>query len=355
MTREVKLGLLTILTILIAVWGYKFIKGQDLLNKSTSYYTTFTDVTDLAVSSDVTLNGLKVGTVTKIKLNEKDVHKMDVHFRVDGDIALPKDSEVILKSEGIVGGKLLAIHFSKPCKGSDCLEDGAYIKNKTLGLLSSMVDPAEVSSYVDQASTGARNLIEGLGKEGNNTKIDLIIRNLENTMDNMAKLTSSLNTLAINSNTNVNALLVNMNKITKNLADNNSQITSLLKNLNTTTEQIASADISKTIKNTDAMIVNSNEAVKKLDATLETSNKSMGELHVLLSKLNAGGGSLGQLINDKKLYNNLESTSKNLSLLLQDMRLNPKRYVNVSLIARKDKPYSLPEDDPALKVTDEKK
>ena len=307
------------------------------------------------MSSDVTLNGLKVGTVTNIKLNPTDVHKMDVVFRVDGDIPIPVDAEVVLKSEGLVGGRLLAIQFSKPCNGDDCAPDGSYLKNKTLGLLSSMVDPSEISSYVDGATSSARQLIEDLGKEGNNTKVDLIIRNLEHTMENMSKLTESLNTLAVNSNTNVNALLQNMNKITKNLADNNTQITSLLKNLNTTSEQIAAADLGKTIKNTDIMITNSNEAVKKLDATLVTSNKSMGELNTLLAKVNSGGGSLGQLINDKKLYNNLESTSKNLSLLLQDLRLNPKRYVNVSLIGRKDKPYAVPEDDPAIKIETEKK
>jgi phospholipid/cholesterol/gamma-HCH transport system substrate-binding protein len=348
MTKEVKLGLLTIITILIAVWGYKFIKGQDLLHKSTTYYTTFNDVTDLAVSSDVTLNGLKVGTVTKINLNPQNVHQMDVYFRVDGDLPIPKNAEVILRSEGLVGGKLLAINFDKPCSDNDCAEDGSFLKNKSLGLLSSLVDPSEVSSYVDNATSGARELLEDIGKEGNNTKVDLIVRNLELTMANMSKLTNSMNALAVNSNTNVNILLNNLNKITKNLADNNEQISSLLKNLNTSSQQIASADLSKTIKNTDAMLINSNEAVKKLDSTIAASKKSMDELNTLLVKLNDGGGSLGKLINDKKLYDNLESTSKNLSLLLQDLRLNPKRYLNVSLIARKDKPYELPENDPAI-------
>jgi phospholipid/cholesterol/gamma-HCH transport system substrate-binding protein len=81
---------------------------------------------------------------------------------------------------------------------------------------------------------------------------------------------------------------------------------------------------------------------------LDASTATMKQLDELLKKMNDGSGSLGKLMNDKKLYDNLEATSKNMALLLQDLRLNPKRYVNVSLIGRKDKPYTLPENDPAV-------
>ncbi|HRD07239.1 MAG TPA: hypothetical protein PK037_06725, partial [Saprospiraceae bacterium] len=81
--------------------------------------------------------------------------------------------------------------------------------------------------------------------------------------------------------------------------------------------------------------------------TLDVTTSTMKDLNAVLAKVNQGGGSLGQLLNDKKLYENLEATTKNMSLLLQDLRLNPKRYVNVSLIGRKDKPYTKPENDPA--------
>ena len=347
MSREVKLGLLTFITLFAAVWGYRFIKGQNLFQPSRTYLCSFNDVTGLAVSSDVTVNGYKIGTVTDININPNDVHTMDVTFRVDGKINIPKNAQAVMRNEGIVGGKTLSLVFESVCKGDDCAPSGHKFTSKSLGLLSSMIDPSEVNEYISGASDQVKELVKELGKDGNNGKVDLIVRNLELTMANMAALTGNFNKLMVQSQQNMNGILANMNKITKNLADNNAQITGLLKNLNTTSNQLATADISKTMAKTNTMIDNSNEAVKKLESTLDATSATMKDLNAVLAKVNQGGGSLGALLNDKKLYENLEATSRNMSLLLQDLRLNPKRYVNVSLIARKDKPYTKPENDPA--------
>ncbi len=347
MSREIKLGLLTVLTLFLAIWGYKFIKGQNLFKSSATYYTTFSDVTSLAVSSDVLVNGYKVGSVTEIRLNPANVKAMDVYFRIDGSIGVPNDAVVLMKNDGLMGGKVLALSFDKHCKNGDCAPSGTKLPNKIIGLLGSMVSTDEVGTYMDGATKSARDLMQDIGKEGNNTKIDLIVRNLEATLSNMNAMTSTFNRIMLQSQANIAGMATNMNKITKNLADNNSLITSMLNNLNTTSQQLASADISKTIGKTNTMIESSNTSVKKLEKTLDASTETMKELDVMLKKMNEGGGSLGKLMNDKNLYDNLESTAKNMSLLLQDLRLNPKRYVNVSLIGRKDKPYTLPESDPA--------
>lgn len=347
MSREVKLGLLTVITLFLAIWGYKFIKGQNLFKSSATYYTTFSDVTSLSVSSDVLVNGYKVGAVTEIRLNPEDVKAMDVYFRIDGEIGIPKDAVVLMKNDGLMGGRVLSLVFDKHCQNGDCAVNGSKLPNKIVGLLGSMVSTDEVNTYMDGATKSARDLIQDLGKDGNNTKIDLIIRNLEGTLANMNAMTMTFNKLMVQSQSNIAGMAANMNKITKNLADNNAVITSMLGNLNTTSQQLASADISKTINKTNGMIESSTASVKKLEQTLDASTATMKQLDDLLKKMNEGTGSLGKLMNDKKLYDNLEATSKNMALLLQDLRLNPKRYVNVSLIGRKDKPYTLPENDPA--------
>jgi phospholipid/cholesterol/gamma-HCH transport system substrate-binding protein len=354
MSREIKLGLLTVITLFLAIWGYKFIKGQNLFKSSATYYTTFSDVTSLAVSSDVLVNGYKVGAVTEIKLNPENVKAMDVYFRIDGAIGVPKDAVVLMKNDGLMGGRVLTLLFDKHCTEGNCAASGSKLPNKIVGLLGSMVSQDEVSTYMDGATKSARDLMQDIGKEGNNTKIDLIVRNLEATMSNMNAMTSTFNKIMLQSQTNIAGMTANMNKITKNLADNNALITSMLSNLNTTSQQLASADIGKTISKTNTMIETSTTSVKKLETTLDASTKTMKQLDELLKKINDGGGSLGKLMNDKNLYNNLEATSKNMSLLLQDLRLNPKRYVNVSLIGRKDKPYTLPENDPATKLQENK-
>jgi phospholipid/cholesterol/gamma-HCH transport system substrate-binding protein len=348
MSREIKLGILTILTLFLGIWGYKFIKGQNLFKSSNTYYSTFTDVTSLAVSSDVLVNGYKIGTVTAIKLNPENVKAMDVYFRIDGEIGIPKDAVVLMKNDGIMGGRVLALSFDKHCKTGDCAPNNTKLPNKVIGLLGSMVSTEEASAYVDNTTRSARLLMDGIGKEGNNTKIDLIVRNLETSLANMTAVTNNFNKIMLQSQSNIAGMTTNLNKITKNLADNNAQITSMLTNLNNTSQQLAAADIGKTVGKTNTMIETSTASVKKLEATIEAATVTMKELDVMLKKINEGGGSLGKLINDKSLYTNLETTSKNMSLLLQDLRLNPKRYVNVSLIGRKDKPYLLPENDPAM-------
>ncbi|MBK8699527.1 MAG: MCE family protein [Saprospiraceae bacterium] len=352
MSREVKLGLLTFITLFAAVWGYRFIKGQNLFQASRTYLCSFSDVTGLAISGDVTVNGYKIGTITDINISEADVHTMDVIFRVDGKIDIPKNAEAVMRSDGIVSGKSLAIVFDKPCSGDECAPAGHKFKSRTLGLLGSMVDPKEIDAFMESASGNVKALLNDLGKEGSNSKVDLMVQNLNLTIASLAALTSNINKLVEQSDKNLSDMLGNMNRITKNLADNNAQITSLLQNLNKTSGQIAEADLGKTLGKTNTMIDNSTVTFKKLENTLDATTSTMNDLTKLLTKLNDGGGSMGQLLNDKKLYTNLEATSKNLSLLLQDLRLNPKRYVNVSLIGGKEKPYTKPEEDPANKPQD---
>ncbi len=347
MSREVKLGLLTIVSLFLAIWGYKFIKGQNLFLSTSTYYTTFSDVTGLDVSADVLVNGYKVGSVTEIRLNPKNVKAMDVYFRIEGKIGVPQSTVVLMKNDGIMGGKNLALSFDKHCEGGDCAPSGSLLPNKIVGLLGSMIPADEASVYVDNTTRSARALMEGIGKDGNNTKIDLIVRNLEASLANMTALTNNFNKILLQSQNNIAGMTSNLNKVTKNLADNNAQITSMLNNFNTTSQQLANANIGNTVSKTNAMIETSTASVKKLELTIEAATTTMKDLDIIMKKINDGGGSLGKLINDKALYTNLETTSKNMALLLQDLRLNPKRYVNVSLIGRKDKPYTLPENDPA--------
>jgi phospholipid/cholesterol/gamma-HCH transport system substrate-binding protein len=346
MTRELKLGILTFITLFAAIWGYTFIKGQNLFKPSFTYYATFPDVTGLAVSADVLVNGFKIGNVSKIEMNPDDVKQMNVYINVDNKVGIPSDAEVQMKNDGIMGGKYIALSFTKPCNG-DCAPSNTKLKSKTVGLMGSMLAPEEFTTYIDNTTKTARNLIDNLGKEGNDAKLDLIIRNLEASLANMNNVMIAMNKMVMASQNNITGTTANFNKITKNLADNNAQITAMLTNLNTTSKQLAAADVSNTIAKTNALMDASTQSVKGLETTLNNANVTIASLNSMFAKMSSGDGSLSLLMNDKKLYNNLESTSKNMNLLLQDFRLNPKRYLNVSIIGRKDKPYVLPEVDPA--------
>jgi phospholipid/cholesterol/gamma-HCH transport system substrate-binding protein len=356
MSRELKLGLLTFVTLFLAIWGYTFIKGRNLFNPSYTYQITVPDVTGLAIGTDVLVNGYKIGAVSNIVLNPQDVKAMDVFFTVNNKVGVPNDAEVIIKNDGVMGGKFLNLTFSKPCLAGECAPSNTKLKSRTIGLLGSMLDQEELTSYVDNTTKSARGLINDLGKDGNNAKLDMIIRNLDASLLSMATTMNTLNKMMLASQNNITGITSNFNKVSKNLADNNAQITSMLNNLESTTSQLNKADVGQSVAKVNQLIENSNSSVKSLETTLSTATTTMATLNNMLEGMKNGEGSLSQLMNDKKLYNNLESASKNFSLLLQDLRLNPKRYVNVSLIGRKDKPYILPENDPGLlKIQEEEK
>jgi phospholipid/cholesterol/gamma-HCH transport system substrate-binding protein len=348
MSRELKLGILTFITLFCAIWGYTFIKGRNLFNPSYTYQITVPDVTGLDVSAEVAINGYKIGSVTDIQMNPSDVKAMDVFFTVNNKIRIPLDAEVQIKNDGIMGGKYLTLFFSKPCSEGTCAPSGTKLKSKNVGLLGSMLDPNELTNYVDNTTKSARSLINELGKEGNDAKLDQIIRNLDASLSSMSATMLALNKMLAASQNNVTGITSNFNKISKNLADNNAQISAIMSNFNATSSNLSKLDLNNSLGKVNTLVDNGNTSVKSLETTLNSATAAINNLNALLQKIDNNEGSLGQLMNDKKLYNNLESTTKNMSLLLQDLRLNPKRYLNISLIARKDKPYNYPDKDPGL-------
>jgi len=172
--------------------------------------------------------------------------------------------------------------------------------------------------------------------------------------ENLAQLTDKLNNVLGSTSSDIDKTMANVNKITTNLADNNEQISQMIDNMNKMSKQLAEADLGKTVKSAEQTMTSANDMITSLQTSVKGLDTTLQGFSDVATKLNDGSGSLGKLLNDKQLYTNLEETSKHLALLLQDMRLNPKRYVNVSLIARKDKKYIAPEEDPGLKEADNK-
>jgi len=353
MSREIKIGLLTLLVLITFIWGYTFLKGRNLLTTSTELYTTYTDVTDLNVSSPVLVNGYKIGTVTKIKLNPNDVKKMDVYYIISTEYKIPKNAKAVLKSLGFVSGKGIFIEFEKVCSGADCVVSGDQISGDNLGLLGAMLGSDNITEYSTELTKSVNAIIGNIGKEGEPGSINETIRQLEQISKNINSITASTNTLINNSSANLDKTIASMASITSNFANNNKKIESMLANLDKITADISKANMGTTLTKTNETLDESKIAIAQLKNTLTTTNSTMEELSKTLIKINKGDGSLGKLMNDKELYNNLASSTKNLDLLLQDLRLNPKRYAHFSLFGKKQNAYTLPDEDPANKLIPE--
>ena len=203
MSREIKIGILTLIVLVTMIWGYTYLKGRNLLSPATELFTTYDDITDLNVSSPVLVNGYKVGTVTKIKLNPNNVKKMDVYYLIDNEYQIPKNAVANLKSLGFVSGKGIFLEFKEPCVGESCAKRGDEIEGKIVGFLDAMFGADEISNYSSELTTSVRSIVANIGKEGEPGAINESARQLEIITKNIAALSITTNELMHNSSKNI--------------------------------------------------------------------------------------------------------------------------------------------------------
>jgi phospholipid/cholesterol/gamma-HCH transport system substrate-binding protein len=310
-TKEIKTAILVICSILLFIWGYYFLKGRDLLSNYATFLVKYENVDGLVTSAPVTINGLIVGKVNSIKLN-KDWSSM-VELQINGDYKITKNSTAELYSPGPIGGKQVAIIPNKDTK--EIANSGEYLLSSTkLGLteqVSKEIKPIKdkLNTVLENANTMLININQVLdAKTQENLKSSL--ENLNATLAEFREISKSANSMLADNKTKISATMTNV----ENASSNFSKLS----------DSLAQANIGAT--------------VKKLENTLVSVDKLMADVQ-------SGKGTLGKLAKDETMYNNFTKASKELELLLQDLRLNPTRYVNVSLFGKKNKPYKAPFSD----------
>ena len=314
-TREIKVAVLVILSIVLFYWGFTFLKGRNLFDNSNKLYAVYDNVAGLVVSAPVTINGLNIGKVNTIEMLPDG--KMKVELIITNEqIQIAKSSIAQIMDSGLIGGREIAIlnNFSD----KNYTESGDTLKTSDkLGLTAELANQiGPVKDKVEVLLENANKLISNLNATLDATtqqKLKYAIASLEVTMTEFSQTSKSINGILAENKSKLNTTLTNFEKTSSNL---NSMSSSLEK-----------ADLGAT--------------VKKLEATLTSVNGMM-------TNLEQGKGSMGKLLSDDAMYNNLTKTSKELELLLQDLRLNPTRYVNVSVFGKKNKPYIAPTTEPII-------
>jgi phospholipid/cholesterol/gamma-HCH transport system substrate-binding protein len=311
-TREIKTAILVIASILLFIWGYSFLKGRELFSSYQTFYAEYESVEGLGKSAPVTLNGLVIGKVTLISINQN-TGRLMVEMQVKTDFPISKSSIATLYEPGFIGGKQIAIEPNFQDKL--LAEDGQLLQSGVrLGLTESIGNKlGPIQEKLEKIMTNADVLITGINNVlDKKTQEDLKISlsELSQTMTQFRKASTSINVILDENKTQIKGVVTNFNKISGDFA----QIS----------DSIKKADLGKTVKELNATIAKVNGIMKGLDS---------------------GKGTMGKLLNDDALYSNLEKTSKELELLLQDVRLYPTRYVNISLFGKKNKPYTGPPTD----------
>lgn len=315
-SNETKIGSLTAIAITLLILGVNFLKGKSITGKDTQYHAAFDDIQGLAKSNPVVINGKEVGTVYETD-GGKDMRRITVTVSMKEDVNIPEDSYATI-SKSLLGNVQLEIKLGN---SSNYKKDGDSLKAVSSGdFLSDVVkslNPVllQVTKTVTTLDT-MLNSINGVFDPHNKNSIKGMLENLNKTTVALAISSASLQGL-LNSQTGAVAKTMdNLNSVTGNLKNNNEKIDQTLSNLQTVSGRLAGLELEKTLASLDGTI---------------------NELKNTIGKVNGDKGSLGLLMNDTKLYNNLNATSNKLNLLLDDVRVHPKRYINISVFGKKDK------------------
>jgi phospholipid/cholesterol/gamma-HCH transport system substrate-binding protein len=340
---ELRIGILAAVCIAITVWGYKFMKGKNLLSSTNYYYAVYADIDELSATSPVLIRGLRVGTVSDVSLSA-DMQKIVATLDINRGIRLPRGTEALVVNTSIMGGKAIVLNVKGTCSGADCAEKGDTLSGRVQGLFESMIGDADLSTAKEKIGDLVSTLSDSIAGENASNEFARTFQSLQSILGNLDTITGELSSsMSVLDRKTVN-ILTNIESLTGNLAANNAKISSAIANLDAISTDLKNANIGKTTGETMTAAKN---ALQDLDMAIAGADKSFKQLDKLLTELNTSEGTLGMLINDKKLYTNLNESSRQLNLLLQDFRLNPKRYVNVSVFGKKQKDYDVPEDDPA--------
>jgi len=309
-SNETKVGILAAVAITLLILGFNFLKGKNLMAKKDTIYAVFPKVDGLSTSDAIRMSGLQIGNVTQMEEGDQDLTTVVVGFHLTRDINIPDDSYAVINANplGATSVNIVKGVSKKFIENGDTLR--TVVSAGLLDDLKKTMTP--VVDNVNNTLSSVDSLVEQLG-----LLLDPATRaNLQQTIANLSAATNSLNELLDTKKGALASTLNHVNSITGNLKNQNDSINGIISNTGELTRKLASLEVEQTLQ--------------KVQTTVD-------QLNSTLMRINSGEGTAGKLVNDPKLYQNLNSTANSLNILLQDLRLHPKRYINVSVFGRKDK------------------
>lgn len=320
--NETKVGLMTVAALALLIIGFNFLKGRDIFNRANKIYMVFYDLGALSRSNEVKINGYVIGKVYDLQAKDKNLNGFVVTINLTEDVNIPKNSTAFISSP-VLGTTFINI---KKGSSSEYLEEGDTLQTGKDG---SILD--DVKSQLNPTLGSVRESLDSLKMLVSNVNkvfSDDSRAHLQQTLANLEVSTRSLSRMMDTENGALAQSLNNVNAITGNLKNNNDSINATISNAKRASEKLANLELQPVIDSLSATISHLKSVVGKVDSK---------------------DGSLGALINDRQLYNKLNDAILSAEILMDDLRANPKRYVNLSVFGRKDKDGPL--TSPAKKDT----
>lgn len=312
LSKEFKIGLIVIISLALLYWGFNFLKGEDIFSNERVFIALYKDVGGLDKANPVTVNGLTVGHVRDMNFSKDGKANVVIELIINNSIAIPKNSIARIASSDLLGSKTVEIILGTSTEyavSGDTLisEVEISIKEEVSRQLKPLKNKAEgLLVSIDTVIT----MLNSLFSKTNTDNISRSVAHIAGSFENLEKTTITLDELMTEEKNRVERILINVESITQNLKNNEDKLNNIFANFSAISDTLAKARFYETIQEVYS---------------------TMNELSDISKKINTGEGSLGMLVNDDSLYVELEKSSRDLNLLLEDIRLNPKKYFKFSV------------------------
>jgi phospholipid/cholesterol/gamma-HCH transport system substrate-binding protein len=310
--REISIGLVFIAALALFIWGFNYLKGFNLLKDQRMLYAVYDRVSGLSKANPVLINGLKVGQVSDIYFDPDFSGDIIVKITIESQIPIPKNSIALIYSSDLMGSKAINLQL-----GNDTafVMDGDTLATNVEASLKEAVNQQiqplkakaeELILSIDSVVTVIKEIFNEKAKQN----LTSSLASIEETFRNLESASYNLDQMVAAEKTRLGEIMQNLETITGTISENKENIDNILTNFSTLSDSLARAEIPQTFSNI---------------------NRVVGDVAEIADKINRGEGTIGMLINDDKLYRDLQKSADQLQLLMEDIRLNPKRYVRFSL------------------------
>jgi phospholipid/cholesterol/gamma-HCH transport system substrate-binding protein len=318
LSKEARIGILTIIAIALFLYGFNYLKGKNYFALENKFYAVYSDIDGLVEANPLIINGYKVGVVTDIELSNDASKQVVVAMLLDKKIKIPKNSVAKIVSSDIMGSKAIQLILGNSvvyAESGDTLvsekeENLKQSVNKTIAPLQKKAE--SLISSIDSVMVVVQDVLNKDARQN----IKKSFESIENALHTLEVTSYKLDTLVSSEKLKISSILTKANHIVTVLADNSTQLTNVINNFSSISDSLAKANIKSTINN---------------------ANIALRETSEIMKKINEGKGTVGLLVNNDSLYRKLDKSAEDLDKLLVDLKEHPKRYVHFSVFGRKDK------------------
>jgi len=297
-SKETKVGLLALTAGVILYLGFNFLKGYEVFSSTNKYYIVYEDIDGLTVSNPVLVNGLSVGRVDNIQLQPEKNNTLLVTIMVDKEVPVGDSTQALLSNTDLLGGKSIDLIMgpnSIVYEGGETLS--GYKKQDITEALTQKAMP--ILTNLDSTVVSLNKLFG-----------DQLGTSVKKTLHNLELASSELNGMMVANKTNITAITSNLAQMSKSLKETEKQLSPILAKFDQMADSLKDLELKETVANAKTALANVESITKKIDQK---------------------EGSMGMLVNDKELYNNLNKTAENLNKLAQDIEQNPKKYIKITV------------------------